>query len=453
MVRSTLRVVLNFFLLTSGWVYVVFLKLTENSPKNELIYPDQLNLEDSSNLEHSSIDHVDFENVEILKPMALNSEYGIKPFYHFTTDHIEFLEGNLKRHPRDVFSENEFRAKELFSVIAGGAKALTVDKDSFIEGYARLQEDKGMEYELYFDKASGTFFKGFSEMEKVRVSETIDDQVIHFIMPFSTDNGHEKVITKLSEFVKNFKQLIDADNNVWLTISWLSEKNVVKNVELHKKIYAIIKELVDDGYAELLFTPNTSFTRGKALDFGIKTGKNKQATQNSSRLLFMVDVDIYIQSNFLHSCRNTPIEGKRVFYPVVFSLYNPRLVYDNQGFPKLKIFNFEKLRKIHKDFGFWRDFGFGMSCQFETDYKMIGGFDLDLKGWGLEDVLLYRNYVQNNMFQVIRSPVPSLFHDWHPKVCTGVSDNQMKSCLKSKALTEGNQVMLGMQLFEHMQQH
>merc|ERR1712226_1195984 len=146
-------------------------------------------------------------------------------------------------------------------------------------------------------------------------------------MPFSTDNGHEAVLKTLKKFVENFRNLIKKDNSVWLTISWLSAQDVVSNVYVHKMIYDIIKDIVKDGYAELLFTPKTSFTRGKALDFGIKSGKNKQ-TGLKSRLIFTVDVDIHIDEKFLNTCRHTPVEGKRVFYPVVFSLYNPKMVYE-----------------------------------------------------------------------------------------------------------------------------
>jgi len=451
MVRSSFRIALNFLIFFSGWIYVAFLKYSPHLDQSDLIYVKNISspkLDDND--EEKLPSHYDVDTVEFLKPMALNSEYGIKPFFHFTTGHIEFLEGNLKRHPRDNFNENEFRAKELYSVISDGAKSLGVSKSSFLEGFARLQENKGMEYELYFSGTSGTFFRSFGEVEMVKTYNESRDQILHFIMPFSTDNGHEAVLKTLKKFVQNFKNLIKKDNSIWLTISWLSEFDVIANVNNHKMIYDIIRDIVKDGYAELLFTPKTSFTRGKALDFGIKTGKNLQTGQKS-RLLFTVDVDIHVEEKFLRTCRHTPVEGKRVFYPVVFSLYNPKLVYDNQGLTKIKAINLENLRKVHKDFGFWRDFGFGMSCVYERDYKAIGGFDLELQGWGLEDVLLYRNFVKSDQFQVIRAPVPTLFHDWHPKECTGVSDQQIKSCYKSKSLTEGNQVMLGAKLFELME--
>ena len=45
-----------------------------------------------------------------------------------------------------------------------------------------------------------------------------------------------------------------------------------------------------------------------------------------------------------------------------------------------------------------------------------GGFDLNIRGWGTEDSLLYRKFSQSNL-QVIRTPVNTLFHHWHAKEC------------------------------------
>lgn len=46
-----------------------------------------------------------------------------------------------------------------------------------------------------------------------------------------------------------------------------------------------------------------------------------------------------------------------------------------------------------RPFGFWRTYGFGMTCQYRSDYLNVGGFDLSIEGWGSEDQLLHTRYI------------------------------------------------------------
>ena len=56
-----------------------------------------------------------------------------------------------------------------------------------------------------------------------------------------------------------------------------------------------------------------------------------------------------------------------MFFPIVFSLYNPAVIYDNSAIPSLR-----NRQQIKRDHGFWRDFGYGMSCQYLSDFRDIG---------------------------------------------------------------------------------
>lgn len=78
-----------------------------------------------------------------------------------------------------------------------------------------------------------------------------------------------------------------------------------------------------------------------------------------------------------------------------------------------------------------------------------GGFDLDIKGWGGEDVHLYRKYLHSNLI-VVRTPVRGLFHLWHEKRCMDeLTPEQYKMCMQSKAMNEASHGQLGMLVFRH----
>lgn len=83
-----------------------------------------------------------------------------------------------------------------------------------------------------------------------------------------------------------------------------------------------------------------------------------------------------------------------------------------------------------------------------------GGFDLEVKGWGVEDVHLYRKYLRSDLI-VTRTPVSSLFHLWHEKQCADeLTPEQYRMCIQSKAMNEASHSHLGMLVFrEEIETH
>ncbi|KAG7271531.1 hypothetical protein CRUP_003994, partial [Coryphaenoides rupestris] len=240
------------------------------------------------------------------------------------------------------------------------------------------------------------------------------------------------------------------------------------------------------------------FSRGRGLDVGARAWKGGNV------LLFFCDVDIYFTADFLTTCRLNALPGKKVFYPVLFSQYNPSLIYGGPdhippvqqqlvikketGFWRdfgygmtcqyrsdfinigKKVFYpvlfsqynpsliyggpdhippVQQQLVIKKETGFWRDFGYGMTCQYRSDFINIGGFDVDIKGWGGEDVYLYRKYLHSNLL-VVRAPSRGLFHLWHEKRCgDALQPDQYRMCMQTKAMNEASHGQLGMLLFRH----
>lgn len=81
-------------------------------------------------------------------------------------------------------------------------------------------------------------------------------------------------------------------------------------------------------------------------------------------------------------------------------------------------------------------------------YFLAGGFDRNIKGWGLEDVHLYRKYLHSKLM-VIRSPSRGLFHLWHEKTCADeLPPDKYKMCMQTKAMSEASHSQLGELFFK-----
>ncbi|XP_033503530.1 chondroitin sulfate synthase 3-like [Epinephelus lanceolatus] len=171
-----------------------------------------------------------------------------------------------------------------------------------------------------------------------------------------------------------------------------------------------------------------NFSRGLALELG-----SSQLHNNS--LLFFCDVDLIFSGDALQRCRDNAVQGRQVYFPVVFSQYNPKIVYSEKA-PR------ENKFVLTKKSGFWRDYGFGISCVFKSDLLKAGGFDTSILGWGLEDVDLYTKVI-NSGLKVLRSQEPGIVHIYHPVHCnSSLEQKQHKMCLGSRASTFASTMQL-----------
>nr|XP_046231247.1 chondroitin sulfate N-acetylgalactosaminyltransferase 1 [Scatophagus argus]XP_046231249.1 chondroitin sulfate N-acetylgalactosaminyltransferase 1 [Scatophagus argus] len=390
---------------------------------------------------------------EVTAGTRLSSEYAVVPFESFTLQRVYQLEMGLTRHPEEKPVRRDKR-EELGEVLETALHSLNTpssQQDSrralektqtskvysltdFVEGITRTEKDKGTLYELTFRGESSkefrrlVLFRPFGPLMKVK-NERVDtaNVPINIIVPLS------KRTDKFKQFMHNFREVcVRQDGRVHLTVVYFGKEQMS---EVRSTLENTSREVNFKNYT--LLQLDEEFSRGRGLDIGARAWKGGNV------LLFFCDVDIYFTADFLNTCRLNTQPGKKVFYPVLFSQYNPTLIY---GSPE-HIPPVEQQLVIKKDTGFWRDFGFGMTCQYRTDFINIGGFDIDIKGWGGEDVHLYRKYLHSNLL-VVRAPARGLFHLWHEKHCADeLRPDQYRMCMQSKAMNEASHGQLGMLFF------
>ncbi|XP_053688840.1 chondroitin sulfate N-acetylgalactosaminyltransferase 1 [Sabethes cyaneus] len=413
-------------------------------------------------------------SAEILHGLPLNNEYELIPFNHFTFSRVYPIELGLGKRVvekpigykrRDILGALNKAIETLNRNISANMMKYTLD--DFSEGIYRNEPTTGTQYELYFrTKEAGKAGSGsgqhhdhgnhgttklivmrpFAPLQTVQMEafpKQQEKELIHIILPLSG-----RTSTFQSFMDKYVKIALKHDKRVHLTVVYFGEDGLSEARSIMSRVIGMKNSGGNSSNLKLLAL-NETFSRAKALRVGAEKVWSSNVNKEKDVLLFMCDVDIVFSAKFLDRCRWNTKPNKKVYYPVVFSLYNPHVVYTLQG--KEVPPETDQLL-ISKDSGFWRDFGYGMTCQYRSDFLRVRGFDEEIIGWGGEDVMLYRKYVRSHI-KVIRATDPGIFHIWHPKVCTGVaagqklSVDQYRACIRSRALNEASHAQLGFLAF------
>ncbi|XP_039482171.1 chondroitin sulfate N-acetylgalactosaminyltransferase 1 [Drosophila santomea] len=401
---------------------------------------------------------------EILHGLPLNNEYELIPYNHFTFTRVypidlglgkRVVEKPIGYRRRDLIEavnkaleslnrnhSVRIRAKGAGSAVAYSSDVIKYTLDDFIEGIYRNEPTTGTQYELYFQSVKhqasavrrALVMRPFAPLQTVQLSElppnvdngsvppTHSPPIIHVILPLAgrlhSFRSFLKMLAKLED--RRLELIV-----VYFGTSGLGQARNLAGRSTRTQFLAL----------------NETFSRAKALRLGAE--HIQPAAEDV--LLFMCDVDIMFTTKFLERCRWNTAPGKKVYYPVVFSLYNPHVVYSLQGKP---LPSEEEQLVISRDTGFWRDFGYGMTCQYRTNFLKVRGFDEEeIVGWGGEDVMLYRKYVRSKI-KIIRATDPGIFHRWHTKICSSsLTADQYRACIRSRALNEASHAQLGFLAF------
>lgn len=304
------------------------------------------------------------ERAELERGIPLNNEYEVISFNHFTLTRVYPIDLGLGK--RVVEKPIGFRRKDLNQVLQNSLDGLNRNQtkakytlEDFVEGIYRTEPTTGTQYELYFKgkgKATGlvkvTALRPYAPLIHINsLSLGAKKELVHIILPLS---GR---VQTFQGFMEKFVKIgLKNDRRVLLTVVYFGEDGL-------SEARLIMSKSAGRNSAFLrLLALNETFSRSKGLRVGAERAWEVPGLLGEDALLFFCDVDIVFSARFLDRCRCNASPGKSVYYPVVFSLYNPRVVYTLQG---RKVPSETDQLLISRDTGFWRDFGYGMTCQYK----------------------------------------------------------------------------------------
>ena len=286
--------------------------------------------------------------------------------------------------------------------------------------------------------------------------QTTIKKTINFILPLSDNLVTRKREGSIKLFLNMFEKVAIGQDSAEGGLHGVRGQFVTltvvfkyKNSGLKKRLESILSEFkhrTNFLSLKLIQIRNGQFSRAKLLQIGVEN-----LSRDNDQLLFFCDVDVVFSPIFLDLCRFNAVRNRRVFFPILFSLYNSK-------FPRRfsASSSTEEPARLewligNRDVGFWRDSGFGMVCVYREDFEAVGGFLHYARraGWGGEDLDLYRRFLTQTDLEVFRSITPGLFHVYHEKKCdrSELGKVELEDCWNVKVMSETSQRRFGLQFF------
>ncbi|KAK8735340.1 hypothetical protein OTU49_005628 [Cherax quadricarinatus] len=242
---------------------------------------------------------------------------------------------------------------------------------------------------------------------------------IHFILPLA---GRFKTFQR---FMDDFQRVcLEGEENVRLVV--VSFRPSPGEDDTTEDVEALISSLQLD-YPHTVMTvlqANTTFARALALELG--TG---QCQDND--LMFFIDVDMTFTSSTLDRIRLHTIKGYQIYYPIVFSEFDPKFARKGDSED-----NYDH-SMINEEVGYWRTFGYGIVAMYKSELQVAGGLDTSILGWGGEDVDLFEKVLKSGI-RIFRSADPGLVHVFHRVDCDrNLESSQYQMCQGTRYSTYG----------------
>lgn len=273
---------------------------------------------------------------------------------------------------------------------------------------------------------------------------------IAILVPFACD------LLALDKFlVRLISVIVKVPGRMRVLIAWAEEcpgtANVITESSIKDIVIRHVMKLRPTIALDILALP-ISFSRGRLLHETYKYLTEEE-------IGVVLDVDMVVDQSFFDHSRAFTSPGSSVYFPIVFSRYNPEIIANHASFlskakPELadRIRGAEKALDILSETGVWRQYGFGMLAAFKSDIFSAGGYDIDNRDWGMEDVDLYSRLNRNASTKGLtlwRAYDPSIQHIFHAKSCAWAYGKERETmCIGSKIGVEGTKQQIGIALLQ-----
>ncbi|CAD6241274.1 GSCOCG00002607001-RA-CDS [Cotesia congregata] len=279
------------------------------------------------------------------------------------------------------------------------------------------QEDGDQTRQRNFPNFYSTFLFNFPPSKPEE--DPVEDKTVHLVVPLS---GRFKTFKR---FIKNYEQVCLSTNAKTELLIVLYPHKLEDSVDSTFNLVDSIKLKYENAKIKILLDKDNLFSRAKALDLAIKHLNNED-------LVLFIDVDLVFTHEALQRVRLNTVINKKMYFPIMFSQYDPYYVYYFEKSNRDKKKNqFGDLANLSEPMGYWRLFSFGIVSLYKRDYLKIGGFNLSIEGWGIEDLDFYDKSVRSYI-TVFRAPDVNFVHVYHKITC------DEKLSITQKTMCEGS---------------
>lgn len=188
--------------------------------------------------------------------------------------------------------------------------------------------------------------------DRKRIKKDIRDKVVNFILPLA---GRFNTFMRFIGVFEN----ICLKNKERVTITAVLFPS--KTEDSYNETIKVMSDLQNKyQYTRItVVAVEDPFARAVALELGAA-----QVTEPDD-LLFFVDVDMIFSTATLNRIRSNTVRGKLAYFPIVYSEFDPEIVYNQSVSPNHYIVNY--------DSGYWRQFGFGIASLYKSDLRKVSG--------------------------------------------------------------------------------